>query len=45
MLKNYSNLCVNKSTNGEYKYFYTDSDIEKVYNIYKRDIDYFGYKF
>ncbi len=36
---------INKSTNGEYKYFYTDSDIEKVYNMYKRDIDYFGYKF
>jgi chondroitin 4-sulfotransferase 11 len=36
---------INKSTNGEYRHFYTDNDIEKVYNMYKRDIDYFGYKF
>ena len=36
---------INKSTNGEYRYFYNDSDIEKVYNMYKRDIDYFGYEF
>lgn len=28
-----------------YRYYYNDSDIEKVYNIFKRDIEYFGYEF
>jgi hypothetical protein len=36
---------INQSTNGDYKNFYTDKDIEKVYNMCKKDIDYFGYQF
>jgi chondroitin 4-sulfotransferase 11 len=36
---------INKSTSGEYKYFYTESDIEKVYKLYKKDIKYFNYTF
>jgi hypothetical protein len=36
---------INQSSNGDYKNFYTDKDIEKVYNMCKKDIDYFGYKF
>jgi hypothetical protein len=27
------------------KTHYTDKDVEKVYNMYKRDIEYFNYEF
>lgn len=36
---------INKFNHDNYKTYYKDSDIEKVYNMYKRDIDYFGYEF
>jgi len=36
---------LNKFDHKNYRYYYNDSDIEKVYNIFKRDIEYFGYEF
>lgn len=36
---------INKSNNENYKLAYSDKDIEKVYKLYKRDVDYFDYNF
>jgi len=36
---------LNVSKRGEYKTYYKDKDIERVYNLYKKDIDLFDYKF
>jgi hypothetical protein len=36
---------INKYEHKDYRTYYNDFDIEVVYNMYKRDIDYFGYKF
>lgn len=44
-VKDYSLLHLNKFEHGDYRNYYTDEDIEKVYKIYKRDIEYFNYKF
>jgi hypothetical protein len=37
--------CRNKFNHDHYRTYYSDSDAEKVYHMYKRDIDYFGYEF
>lgn len=42
---NYPLPHLNKFDHKDYRNYYTDKDIEKVYNLYKRDIDYFGYRF
>ncbi len=44
-ITNYHLPHINKFKHDDYKKYYSDKDIEKVYNMYKRDIDYFGYKF
>jgi len=36
---------INKFPHKDYRTYYTDKDIELVQEMYKRDIDYFGYKF
>jgi hypothetical protein len=36
---------LNQTKRGNYRSIYKDTDIELVYQMYKRDIDYFGYKF
>jgi chondroitin 4-sulfotransferase 11 len=36
---------LNKFDHPDYRKYYGDKDIEKVYCMYKRDIDFFGYKF
>lgn len=36
---------LNKFNCGNYRRYYSDKDIEKVYNLYKKDIDFFDYKF
>ena len=36
---------INQYNHKDYKSYYNDRDIEKVYNLYKRDIEYFDYKF
>lgn len=44
----YENLTIphiNKFPHKDYRTYYTDKDIEIVQEMYKRDIDYFGYKF
>lgn len=35
----------NKFGHDHYRRYYSDKDIERVYKLYKRDIDYFGYTF
>jgi hypothetical protein len=36
---------LNKFEHKDYRSYYSDADIEKVYNLYKRDIEYFHYQF
>jgi hypothetical protein len=36
---------LNKFEYKDYRTYYTDKDIEKVYKIYEKDIKYFGYEF
>jgi len=36
---------INKFPHKDYRTYYTDKEIELVQEMYKRDIDYFGYKF
>ena len=36
---------LNKFEYKDYRTYYTDKDIEKVYKMYEKDIKYFGYKF
>ena len=36
---------INKYKHKNYREYYTDKDIEKVYAMYKRDIEYFNYNF
>lgn len=36
---------INSTSHDDYRRYYNDKDIDKVYNMYKRDIDYFGYEF
>ena len=36
---------LNKFDRENYRSYYTEEDIEKVKKLYKRDIEYFGYKF
>jgi hypothetical protein len=36
---------LNKFDHPDYRKYYGDKDIEKVYLMYKRDIDFFGYEF
>lgn len=36
---------LNKFDHKDYRNYYTDKDVEKVYEMYKRDIEYFGYEF
>jgi len=36
---------LNKFEHKDYRSYYSDADIEKVYNLYKRDIEYFNYQF
>jgi len=36
---------LNKFDHKDYRTYYTDKDVEKVYNMYKRDIEYFSYEF
>lgn len=36
---------LNSFNHKQYRNYYKDSDIEKVYNLYKKDIDYFNYHF
>jgi hypothetical protein len=38
-------LHLNKSKNDNYRKSYNDDDIEKVYKLYRKDIDYFNYTF
>lgn len=38
-------LHLNKFDHKDYRTYYTDKDIEKVYNMYKKDIELFGYEF
>ena len=44
-IKNFELEKINQYNHKDYKLYYSDKDIEKVYNLYKRDIEYFGYKF
>jgi chondroitin 4-sulfotransferase 11 len=36
---------LNKTNHTKYREYYNDNDAEKVYNLYERDIKYFGYEF
>lgn len=36
---------INKGSRGDYRLYYSDNDAEIVYQMYKKDIDYFGYRF
>lgn len=44
-LKNIPLKHINQTKHGNYRSSYKDDDIEHVYRMYKRDIDYFGYTF
>lgn len=44
-LKNVPLRRLNRSTNSDYRKFYSSKDAEKVYKLYQRDVEYFGYKF
>ena len=39
------NFIVNKSLRSNYKDYYDDSDVIKIYNRHQRDIKFFNYKF
>ncbi len=41
----YSLLHLNKFEHKNYRHYYSSEDVEKVYKMYKRDIEYFDYKF
>jgi len=36
---------INKYERNDYRKYYSDKDIEKVFQLYKRDIEYFNYTF
>ena len=36
---------INQTERKDYKYYYDSSTIEKIYNIFKEDINYFKYDF